>query len=80
MNCGRESSRRLALKVDCDTYEGTKAGVPRLLALLDRLGVRASFFFTLGPDRSGRAIARILTHKGFVRKMMRSRDGTVPGT
>jgi undecaprenyl phosphate-alpha-L-ara4FN deformylase len=70
---------RLALKVDCDTYEGTKAGIPKLLALFDRFGIRASFFFTLGPDRSGRAIARILTHKGFLRKMIRSRAVSLYG-
>jgi peptidoglycan/xylan/chitin deacetylase (PgdA/CDA1 family) len=63
---------RIALKVDCDTYEGTKAGIPNLLRLLDRFGIRASFYFTLGPDRSGRAIARVFTRKGFLRKMLRS--------
>ena len=64
--------RRVALKVDCDTYQGTRAGLPNLLRLFDRLGIRASFFFTLGPDHSGRAVARIFTRKGFLRKMLRS--------
>jgi undecaprenyl phosphate-alpha-L-ara4FN deformylase len=74
-----ERRPRLALMVDCDTYEGTKAGVPKLLALFDRLGIRASFFFTLGPDRSGRAITRIFKHKGFLRKMIRSRAVSLYG-
>lgn len=65
--------RRLALKVDCDTFAGTRDGLPRLLRLFDRCALRASFFFTLGPDRSGRAIARVFTRRGFVRKMLRSR-------
>jgi undecaprenyl phosphate-alpha-L-ara4FN deformylase len=65
--------RRIALKVDCDTYEGTKTGLPNLLRLFDRLGIRASFYFTLGPDRSGRAIVRVFTRKGFLTKMLRSR-------
>lgn len=71
--------RRLALKVDCDTYEGTKAGIPALLRLFDRFGIRASFYFTLGPDRSGRAIARVFTRKGFLKKMLRSRAVSMYG-
>src|SRR5437762_326083 len=46
------SSRRLALKVDCDTFEGTKKGIPGLLDLFQEFGIKASFFFTLGPDTS----------------------------
>jgi peptidoglycan/xylan/chitin deacetylase (PgdA/CDA1 family) len=71
--------RRLALKVDCDTYQGTKAGIPALLRLFDRFGIRASFYFTLGPDRSGRAIARVFTRKGFLKKMLRSRAVSLYG-
>lgn len=65
-------SRRVALKVDCDTYEGTAAGIPNLLRLFDTEGIRASFFFTLGPDHSGRAAFRVFTQKGFLKKMLRS--------
>ncbi|HET7583473.1 MAG TPA: polysaccharide deacetylase family protein [Gemmatimonadaceae bacterium] len=64
---------RVALKVDCDTFTGTRDGIPKLLRAFDRAAVRATFFFTLGPDRSGRAIVRVLTRKGFLRKMLRSR-------
>ena len=63
---------RVAIKVDCDTYEGTRRGIPNLLRLFADLGMRASFFFTLGPDRSGRAAARLFTRKGFLGKMLRS--------
>jgi peptidoglycan/xylan/chitin deacetylase (PgdA/CDA1 family) len=70
---------RLALKVDCDTFEGTKAGIPALLRLFDRFGIRASFYFTLGPDRSGRAIRRVFTRKGFLKKMLRSRAVSMYG-
>jgi peptidoglycan/xylan/chitin deacetylase (PgdA/CDA1 family) len=66
------TERRVALKVDCDTFEGTRRGLPNLLRLFDRLHVRASFFFTLGPDYSGRAIARVFTRPGFLGKMLRS--------
>lgn len=66
-------ARRVALKVDCDTFEGTKDGLPNLLRLFDKFGIRASFYFTLGPDRSGRAVARVFTRKGFLKKMLRSK-------
>ena len=64
---------RLALKVDCDTFEGTRDGLPNLLRLLGRERIRASFFFTLGPDHSGRAAFRVFTQKGFLKKMLRSK-------
>lgn len=61
---------KLALKIDVDTYRGTREGVPRLLDALKRHGAQASFFFTLGPDRSGRAIGRIF-RRGFLDKASR---------
>jgi len=64
---------RVALKVDCDTYRGTRDGIPRLLEILSARGIRATFFFTLGPDRSGRAVLRVFTRPGFLLKMIRSR-------
>ena len=67
------TARRVALKVDCDTLEGTREGVPRLLEIFAARGIRATFFFTLGPDRSGVAVRRVFTRKGFLRKMIRSR-------
>jgi undecaprenyl phosphate-alpha-L-ara4FN deformylase len=63
---------RIALKVDCDTFEGTRDGIPNLLRLFDELQIRATFFFSLGPDRSGLAVFRIFTRKGFLKKMLRS--------
>jgi peptidoglycan/xylan/chitin deacetylase (PgdA/CDA1 family) len=64
---------RVALKVDCDTFLGTRDGIPRLLDILAKRGIRATFFFTLGPDRSGLAVRRVFTRKGFLEKMVRSR-------
>jgi len=61
----------LGLKVDVCTYEGLRVGVPNLLRLLDRHGVRGSFFVALGPDTSGRAIVRAL-RPGFLAKMRRT--------
>jgi peptidoglycan/xylan/chitin deacetylase (PgdA/CDA1 family) len=67
------------IKVDCDTYVGTREGVPRLLEILGRRGIHATFFFTFGPDRSGVAIRRVFTQPGFLAKMLRSRAGSVYG-
>jgi peptidoglycan/xylan/chitin deacetylase (PgdA/CDA1 family) len=49
---------QLALKIDVETYRGTCEGVPNLLELLKRYEAQASFFFALGPDRTGRALNR----------------------
>ena len=50
----------IALKVDVDTLRGTQEGVPRLLRLLERAGVRATFLFSVGPDHTGWALRRAL--------------------
>ena len=62
----------VAIKVDVDTYAGTRDGVPRLLEIMERAGVRATFYFSMGPDNSGKAIRRLFTRKGFLRKMIRT--------
>lgn len=62
----------VALKVDVDTFVGTRDGVPRLLELLDRHGIKATFYFSMGPDNSGKAIRRIFTRRGFLKKMLRT--------
>jgi peptidoglycan/xylan/chitin deacetylase (PgdA/CDA1 family) len=63
----------VALKVDVDTYAGTRDGVPRLMEILERFGIRATFYFSMGPDNSGKAIRRIFTRKGFLAKMLRTK-------
>ncbi len=63
--------RRLALKVDVDTWRGTRDGVPRLLDVLERHDARASFLFSLGPDHTGRAIRRAV-RPGFLGKVSRT--------
>jgi peptidoglycan/xylan/chitin deacetylase (PgdA/CDA1 family) len=61
----------VGLRVDVDTRRGLDEGVPRLLELFRRLGIRASFFVTMGPDNSGRAIRRAL-RPSFLVKMWRT--------
>ncbi len=62
---------KLALKIDVDTYRGTREGVPRLLDLLKKHDARATFLFSLGPDHTGRAIKRVL-RPGFMKKVSRT--------
>lgn len=63
--------RLLALKIDVDTWRGTREGVPRLVTLLQRARADATFLFSLGPDRTGRAIRRVL-RPGFLSKVSRT--------
>jgi len=61
----------IALKIDVDTYRGTREGVPRLADLLERLQARATFLFSLGPDHTGRAVRRAF-RRGFMGKVRRT--------
>jgi len=65
------TERLLALKVDVDTWRGTREGVPRLLDILQRHKARATFLFSLGPDHTGRAIKRVF-RRGFLQKVSRT--------
>jgi undecaprenyl phosphate-alpha-L-ara4FN deformylase len=70
---------QIALKIDVDTHEGLKTGVPRMAAMLQHEGVTASFFVAMGPDNSGKAIRRIVTNRGFLTKMFRTRAVSMYG-
>ena len=62
---------KLALKIDVDTFRGTREGVPRLVEMLQRHEAGATFLFSLGPDHTGRAIKRAL-RPGFMQKVGRT--------
>lgn len=68
----------ISLRVDVDTLEGSLAGIPTLLKLLDRHRMQASFYFSFGPDNSGKAIRRIF-RKGFLEKMRRTNGAKLYG-
>jgi len=61
----------LALKIDVDTYRGTRNGVPRLVELMKKHDAGATFLFSLGPDHTGRAIKRVF-RRGFMSKVRRT--------
>ncbi len=62
---------QLALKIDVDTYRGTREGVPRLVEALKRHEAGATFLFSLGRDHTGRAIKRVF-RRGFMSKVSRT--------
>jgi peptidoglycan/xylan/chitin deacetylase (PgdA/CDA1 family) len=61
----------LVLKIDVDTWRGTREGVPNLVRMLERHGAQATFLFSLGPDHTGWALRRAL-RPGFFKKVSRT--------
>lgn len=61
----------LVLKIDVDTYRGTREGVPNLVRMLRAHQAQATFLFSLGPDHTGWALRRAL-RPGFFSKVSRT--------
>ncbi|MGV8056758.1 MAG: polysaccharide deacetylase family protein [Smithellaceae bacterium] len=69
----------LGLKIDVDTYWGMKKGVPCLLQTLKEFQVKGTFFLSIGPDNSGRAIIQLIKNPLFLKKMMRTNAASLYG-
>lgn len=69
----------LGLKIDVDTYWGMKQGVPRLLQTLKEFQVKGTFFLSIGPDNSGRAMLQLIKNPLFLKKMIRTNAASLYG-
>lgn len=61
----------ITLKIDVDTYRGTREGVPNLVRILQKHQANATFLFSLGPDHTGWALRRAF-RPGFFKKVSRT--------
>jgi undecaprenyl phosphate-alpha-L-ara4FN deformylase len=65
--------RTAGLRIDVDTLAGFGKGVRPLVGLLNRFSVRATFFVVTGWDHPLRGVPRLISERGFARRVFRLR-------
>ncbi len=71
--------KQVGLRIDVDTFRGTRDGVPRLLELLGRHGIRGKLLLQRRAGQYGAPSVAPDKNSKFLWKMLRSRAASLYG-